>query len=286
MNRSQNGDHISSLASKAKPQGNQFVPASQTNKKKSKSVGGVAGSADSSVFDYLVDDEGPSPCKMCNNAVTIKQKAILCSVCNVWVHLHCCNITPTQYKFLEDDRSNEFDWSCKKCREKKVTGKANGSEDKVIEHEIRLDTLQELITAVMRQNSLILQLLQNENRLEDKIRTHVTEALDAQREKLDRRENLIVFNIPECDSKNEAACKDHDRSELDSVLKHVDANFDLSTVPQNEIMRLGNKRIPTSSNPNPKPRPIRIKFSDGDSRKRILMNARSLAGSKFSRIGI
>ena len=66
----------------------------------------------------------------------------------------------------------------------------------------------------------------------------------------------------------------------------MQAKFDFRVVATGGVMRLGNKRSPTSSNPNPKPRPIRVKFSNGECRKIILNNARKLAGSKFSKIGI
>ena len=292
VNRSYCGEHISSLSSvagnKSQSQrlsetGSRFTPTNhKQGKKKSLSVGGDG--KDTNVFEFLASDDVPSPCKMCNQSVTHKQKALLCGVCKFWVHLHCCNVTPEQYKFLESDSNDEFDWSCKKCKEQRLI--SFPTEGTAIEHNIRMDDMQHLLKVVMQQNELILRLLQNENRLEERIKTHVTEALDAQKEKVDRKDNLIVFNVPESTSKNETACKDHDDSELVNILRHVDPDFDFDKVQKDGVMRLGNKRVPSAANPSPKPRPIRIRFSDGVSRNKILTNARSLAGSKFSKIGI
>lgn len=299
-NRSQiNGSHLSSamnMSSQHDQTSSNSIPQSQKLKKvsegqgkgRSKSTGGLMKGIESeaTVFEFLAGggDDDNSPCKMCKQTVTGKQKGIQCNTCKFWVHLHCCSITPEQYKFLEGDKNDEFDWSCKICKE--MRHQAPNVDDTVFEHGVRLDNLQDLIRVVMQQNTLILQLLQNENRLEDRIKTHVTEALDAQKEKQERKDNLIVFNVPECESNDIGRCNGHDNQELENIFRHVESTFDFSSVQADGIMRIGNKRTPTTTNPNPKPRPLRVKFSDGNCRWKILGNARKLAGSKFSKIGI
>ena len=296
-NLSYNGNHISSVSANSK--GNQKNEADGTGSTnpawKKVLTGGKKGKgrpsscsslskSDMNPFEFLAEDDS-SPCKMCDQMVTLQQKGIQCTVCKFWVHLHCSNITTAQYAFLETDTDDVFDWSCKKCKALKLS--LPNADEKVAEHESRLDSLQELIKVVMQQNNLILQLLQNENRLEDRIKAHVTEALDAQKQKTERKDNLIIFNVPECDSESKQAIIDHDCSELDAILKVVDPEYDYNqSIARNGVMRLGTMRKASTSNPNPKPRPIRVQFSDGDVRKNILNNARKLAGSKFSKIGI
>ena len=52
------------------------------------------------------------PCVLCSKCVKTKQKALLCTSCQKWVHISCSGISTKQY----NDTSEQFlDWECAKC---------------------------------------------------------------------------------------------------------------------------------------------------------------------------
>ena len=61
------------------------------------------------------------PCGICNFEVKHNDKSILCSSCQLWIHIKCSNISVAQYKEFQDrNRDNpelieNESWTCQKC---------------------------------------------------------------------------------------------------------------------------------------------------------------------------
>ncbi len=59
------------------------------------------------------------PCGICEKAVAKNHRAIVCDLCNKWVHCKCSNVPLSEYNDLIDDannnESNEQKWICIKC---------------------------------------------------------------------------------------------------------------------------------------------------------------------------
>ena len=53
------------------------------------------------------------PCPVCTKGVE-DEDSICCSICEKWVHLDCTNLTPSQFKFLNDNGDEAF--YCPKCQ--------------------------------------------------------------------------------------------------------------------------------------------------------------------------
>ena len=62
------------------------------------------------------------PCGLCDKPVAKNHKAIVCDLCNKWVHCKCNNVPLTEYYNLIDDANDESidandkqSWICIKC---------------------------------------------------------------------------------------------------------------------------------------------------------------------------
>ena len=45
------------------------------------------------------------PCGVCSNAVATNHKAILCDLCNKWIHLKCNHLGKTDYVAYQDEKN-------------------------------------------------------------------------------------------------------------------------------------------------------------------------------------
>lgn len=53
-------------------------------------------------------------CGTCKKSVNSNHKAILCDICNNWVHIHCNNLTHKDYLYYQT-AGTEIPWFCKNC---------------------------------------------------------------------------------------------------------------------------------------------------------------------------
>ena len=65
------------------------------------------------------DRSGPSryPCMVCNQGVTIHQKALQCDNCDEWTHFKCTPLTCDEYAELA---TSSQDWYCGNCETEQV----------------------------------------------------------------------------------------------------------------------------------------------------------------------
>ena len=53
-----------------------------------------------------------NPCACCKKPVKCNQKALLCTVCNKWVHIVCAGVSQSQYN---DRREHFVNWRSSIC---------------------------------------------------------------------------------------------------------------------------------------------------------------------------
>ena len=152
----------------------------------------------------------------------------------------------------------------------------------------KLDTLSALVLTVTQQNQQIIQSMSSSisksKAVEDDIARNVTEALEDHKERDDRRNNLIFFNVPESGATEDG--EGDDIYKVKAVVRHVCQLTDVDEVTSPSIVRLGDIRKPSPDQPNPRPRPIKLVFPESAIRDKVLKNARRLKDSKFKKIGI
>lgn len=268
-NKSVDGDHVSNAESGKKA----------ANKQKTADV--TSEGPSSSPFKFLEVEDTPSPCRICTKTIGKNAKSLMCDRCNGWVHLGCSDVSSSQYSFLESSVSDSFKWFCKHCED---DCKTISPGDRLAEQSAKLETLFEIVRTMQQQNQLILQLLQNENRLEEKIKVQVTEVLDAQKEKEERKSNVILFNVQESENDEKSQETAHDMAQVEKILKTVHPGLQWHSSVTKSVVRLGRKK--SSKDQHSKPRPIRVSFADAESKLEILRNAKKLRGSGFQNVGI
>ena len=52
------------------------------------------------------------PCSCCKKSVKSNQKALLCTICNNWIHISCAGISNVLYN---DPLQHFVEWRCRKC---------------------------------------------------------------------------------------------------------------------------------------------------------------------------
>ncbi|CAH3165781.1 unnamed protein product, partial [Pocillopora meandrina] len=56
---------------------------------------------------------GPDECSVCNKRVARNHRAVNCDNCNMWCHIKCASIRPSEYKNYQ--RLPSFSWWCPIC---------------------------------------------------------------------------------------------------------------------------------------------------------------------------
>jgi len=104
----------------------------------------------------------------------------------------------------------------------------------------------------------------------------MSEMLDIQKDNEERKNNVVAFNVDEC--QNEQDEEKHDRAEITNILNEIVPEFEPRHIATAEIVRLGKRKPfqPKEGQQTPKPRPIKIIFQNVEAKNKILKNARKL----------
>ena len=144
--------------------------------------------------------------------------------------------------------------------------------------------MQNQMTTMQKQMAMVLEMIKKDDRpiqLEKEVEIKVGEMLEEQREKDEKRNNIIIFNIEEAqDSAEEGKEMKEDIKKVREVLSelHPDpSKIDLTDIT---LKRFGIKK-------QDKMRPIRVKLMDNSSKGIIFKNSWKLKQiPKFKKIGI
>ena len=219
----------------------------------------------------------PATCKICDTLVE-NQKAIGCDKCLKWFHSDCTDLTNEQYKFLSKKNTPaSIKWFCPSCMDT-----SNSMQNESAQTNRNIERIENLVLQVTKQNAEILQVMSREKMVEERMKVNVAEILEDQRERVDRKNNLILYNVPEGEEGGEDEIED--REVTKNVLKFVCP--DMPALTNSNIKRIGERRKPSSANPTPRPRPIKVTLSENETRDKILRQARKLKDSKYKTIGI
>ena len=223
-------------------------------------------------------------CKQCKKEVGQECKAISCDRCTSWVHLGCTDLQKKEYDFLVRSSSTGFRWYCKLCEDE--TGKNADPNDRIAEQGAKIDTMNAMFMSLQQQVMHILEILRDEERIEKKIHVQVSEVLEDQREKEEKKNSMIVFNIPES-GEGEGADTEKER-ELDvvnvkKVLNFVNPEVNVETLNESTVFRLGQKK----NTKGRKPRPLRVIFDKPELRSKLIKEAKKLKNhSTFKGVGL
>ena len=223
------------------------------------------------------------PCKVCNENVV--EVGIQCDFCESWNHQKCTNLSLTQYNFLSDYPTSNIKWYCADCDTATLVKKSS-LDEKYDNQGKQIHDLSKLVIAIEAQTQMMMELLQNQNKkttepatatTENNLRATVSELLHEQKELEEKKDNIILFNIPESES------DDQELSNIKEVLNHVCPESDFTTITNSEVKRLGQKK----DGPDARSRPIKVKIAQAEERSKLLKGARSLKNfQRFQKVGL
>ena len=232
-------------------------------------------------------------CLHCNQNVDEDEKALECDSCKKWAHLGCTEVRASQYSFLDANDVSGLKWICRKCiptfeREKAPVGSEEMSETmKMVfkQQQATLDSINGVVNILQQQMGMILQILQNDKRSEERVKIQVDEYMNKQNESQERekiKNNIVLFNIPEATSTVEHECKREDMTKIKEVLNFVDKEAKADEIETENVFRLGrNKRS------DGKPRPIKVILDNYEKKRLIMTQSKNLKNfEKFAKVGI
>ena len=222
----------------------------------------------------------PLPCNICNENIGDSQ-ALECDLCHGWSHQTCSDVSLTQYNFLTDCPSSSIKWFCKDCNSSPLMKKSK-LEEKYEAQDKKLDDLSRLVIAIESQTQIMSQLLQkgtgsSTESSETSVKATVSEVLDEQRERDEKKDNIIIFNIPESQS------DDDDVAHVREVITHVCPGSDTEQLAKSVVSRIGTKK----DDPSARPRPIKVTITHFELRQKLLRGAKKLKSfTRFQKVGL
>ena len=214
-------------------------------------------------------------CFECEGNVNNSDKALMCNICEQWYHAKCQRVTNAEYEFLSDKPNESIQWYCKSCRgaslklfkivtvmhkrQEELEKQVTDIRQDINKCNTKLDNQSQVISGASNKISEI------EQNLPAIISRKMVSLLDDRVEEEKREENLIFFNVPETDAREQD--EEFIRELCDEAL-----GLDMRDVAINEMVRLGAK----PKTENDKSRPVRLVIKDRDKRADILRNAHKL----------
>ena len=123
-----------------------------------------------------------------------------------------------------------------------------------------------------------------ELKTDSQIQTHVSEVLEDQREREEKKNNIILFNVPEVTNNNDLSAKEEievDVENIKDVLSVVYPDVDSLELSEKNVIRLGRIKKDEIN------RPVKVMLQDNNSKGRIFVNSWKLRShDTFSRVGI
>ena len=239
-----------------------------------------------------------SKCKGCNKNVPSNSESLECDHCSEWWHRDCGNVSKEDFIYLKENPLTSVKWFCKNCKSAvtiKNTSDGHGAQcDSKIDNITKIiQTMQDQMSTMQQQMALVLDLVKKDKDekpvdlekviqvIEDKVDAKLDEKLDDRREKEEKRNNMIMFNIGEAQSSDVEGKEVKDDIEtVREVLSivHPDASkLDLTEIT---VTRCGTKK-------QDKTRPIKVKLMDNSSKGIIFKNSWKLKETeKFKKVGI
>ena len=107
--------------------------------------------------------------------------------------------------------------------------------------------------------------------IEDRIQKQVTQSFDELKDREERKNKLIFFNISESTKANKEEAATEDLQKIKEILSHTNPDMKENTIKDlntKNLKRLGDKS--TDPNVTSKPRPIRVTFPDDKTKFKIL----------------
>lgn len=237
-------------------------------------------------------------CKICKRIIVDNKpgaKSIQCDRCVAWVHFRCSKATLEEYDFLTSHPSTSVQWHCKVCTDEIKEG-MGGEDCRIAQQNAKIDSLtaktdsmtfliyelrsqmadmqSQLTTFIdtskeVKQTSVV-DTAKVEKSLKSEMQAQITEALEDKEEKDEKKNDIIMFNVPEAEPSDEAQELKDDTEKVKEIMSIVLPTIGNVPIDEKNISRLGKARR------DGKTRPIKVHFDDDSSKGKVFRNAAKL----------
>ena len=239
------------------------------------------------------------PCGNCN-MTTSGCAALMCNICELWHHNQCIpGMTKEGYQQLvsmKDSMGYSF-FLCGKCEKvhKKTWQAVNNMGKRLDSFETRLGKVENLMKDYEeKQKETNTKVEKVEAKTVASSTSVQTSVLSEIQEQENRKTNIVVYNLKESMDVDGTVRKDHDLSEIGSLLQQIELP---NTIKEDiaVIRRLGKRLDADGEHQNEgadsvstpaKPRPLLVSFKSPITRKEILGNAKKLSKSQLKHISV
>ena len=212
------------------------------------------------------DRKADYPCIACKAHVKKNDKAVQCSLCQLWVHVTCEGMADECFKVLANASKNGgMYWACRSCTA--YAAKFNNSIQEINRRLSKLESKVEEganeVKEVQEEVSAMKESIDKLNQNSSLAASNSSEAVFSElRERENRKQNLVIHNLEESGSRNKEDRIRDDKKLLHDVLRQMDvkANVDKEI---KFITRIGRK-------PDEGSRPLLIGFKDQRLRDDVL----------------
>ena len=193
-----------------------------------------------------------------------------CDSCNAWLHLECSGVTNKQFELISSTTGKAckgLRWLCGACQEKPALGPKFD-----VSNEQRFAAMEQVVQNMQTQMVQIVQMLgeSSKNKIENKIKTQVAEVLNDHKEGNDKRNNIMLFNLPESADENDPVKDDHEK--VKKIVQIMEKEISTESISRENVLRLGKRR----PHHQEKPRPVRVTFSTEEIKMKVLRKSYKL----------
>ena len=252
-----------------------------------------------SPIKLLVSDADTDyPCKICDKIVSDEPNstAVQCDRCLAWIHLGCSRLRRLDYNYLTNNPQSTVKWYCEPCT-KDIESGPDGQDSRILQHGVKIDTLLQVIkgmqvqmTAMQEQMAMMMETTNQKNdevEAEKTVDSHsmhakvYTEVMEEQREKEEKKNNIIMYNMPEPVTNDVNQAIKEDITLVKEVLAEVHPNIGEVEIDEKNTKRLGKEKKSGHT------RPIKIQFRDDASKGQVFRNSAKLRShDRFAKVNI
>ena len=230
-------------------------------------------------------------CGGCNKKMGNSSEMLQCGNCETWWHIKCANVNKDDYKFLFDNPDTSVNWFCNPCKVKIKNGSLNSEVSNCDSCDGKIDSITTIIKTMQSQMDMMQQqmatILEVVNKKDDKpaiiekqIEAHMNQLFDEQKERDEKKNNVIIYNVEEEEESDAEKEMEGDIKKVRKILSVVLPDPNVVTLTASNVSRCGYRK-------ENKTRPVKVKLNDNSLKGRIFVNSWKLKEKEeFRRIGI
>lgn len=210
-------------------------------------------------------------CGQCETELNTHTNHIQCDICGLNYCQRCSRISDMAYQCLINSDIDNMTWSCRVCKRTKPTlDHINNSLKMLCEkNEVRLDSIESRLNQLETTSKETKTELHKASTMMDNLRENVFDLVDERTKELQERrskeENVILFNMPECENQTPDEIKTHDTQVFNQLCTAL-----TGSIPETLSMyRLGKHN-------KDKSRPLVAVMKAKQERKQLLEKARNI----------